>query len=461
MDSCSDSYENIDVTGNDTELQKVILHQHQKINEIADSSKQVKKQADFAIASSEDLLRSLGKSLPERHQPTSVNKKPVVQLHSWQEITAEAKAAIPDEVAITDLLSDREIIGVEQQLIRLRDEFDLQNKLDRLDYGIAGVAGVLAALVDIFLVKMPTTKGFLGGKSTQGGTLSDFFRDHLKNKFTEQEIHELEKNHWVPYDASMSKNLTEYVTGLGPRSHRFHSIGHDPILGFIFGVKDTICGTMTTIDSKGKFVTQTVSGAPIGMSLFEALGRQVGHLKSDIGTLAGLPVPFMPLLGLIQVGAFGEKGRTVGEMARTMYAQGYDFGHFLAMSIPVLIIEVLVRTFYFLKHLHEGHSFMQSIPFNIPGESHKPKLQTMLFMAHTISTAANAGKVTFTKNPLTINFPQWIWFFKNAMHQLKWVTWAKEEERYAHVQKQLVHDWEHINDNFLAEWLVIEEIIVI
>ncbi len=457
MTASGDGYEKIDVTGNDAELQKVIFHQHRKLDELVDSSKQVKQQVDSTISSSEALLRSLGKSLPERRRLIQLDKKPVAQLRSWQEITTEGEAAIPDKVAITDLLSNQEIVSVEQQLMRLRDEFDLQHKLDRLDYGIAGIAGVLASLVDIFLVKMPTTKELLGGSSSQGGTLSDFFKNHLRNKFTGQEIRELEENNWVPYDASTSKNLTEYVTGLGPRSHRFHSIGHDPILGFIFGVKDIICGTMTTIDSKGKFVTQTISGAPVGMSLFDALGRQIGHLKSDIGTPAGLPVPFMSLLGLIQVGSFGEKGRTVGELARTMYAQGYDFGHFLAMSIPVLIIEVIVRTFYFLKRLSEGHGFMQSIPINVPGEPHKPKLQTMLFMAHTIATAANAGKVTFTSNPLAINFPQWIWFFKSAMQQLKWVAWTKEEERFAYVQKKLDCDWENVNDNLLAEWSVFEE----
>lgn len=78
-------------------------------------------------------------------------------------------------------------------------------------------------------------------------------------------------------------------------------------------------------------------------------------------------------------------------------------------------------------------------------------------MAHTIATAANAGKVTFTSNPLAINFPQWIWFFKSAMQQLKWVAWTKEEERFAHVQKKLDCDWEHVNDNLLAEWSTFEE----
>lgn len=78
-----------------------------------------------------------------------------------------------------------------------------------------------------------------------------------------------------------------------------------------------------------------------------------------------------------------------------MYTKGYDFGHFLAMSIPVAIIEVVVRLFYFAKRLHEGYSFLDALPINIPGKSRKPKLQTMLFTAHTIATAANAGKVYF------------------------------------------------------------------
>ena len=100
---------------------------------------------------------------------------------------------------------------------------------------------------------------------------------------------------------------------------------------------------------------------------------------------------------------------------------------------------------------------MQSIPLNLPGKPHQPKLQTMLFIAHTIATAANAGKVTFTKNPLTINFPQWILFFKNTLRQLKWTLWDKEQEQFAYVQGQLDHDWAHINDHLLAEWSTFEE----
>jgi len=38
------------------------------------------------------------------------------------------------------------------------------------------------------------------------------------------------------------------------------------------------------------------------MKLFDAIGRQLGHLKSDIATPAGLPAPFMGLFQKLQFG---------------------------------------------------------------------------------------------------------------------------------------------------------------
>lgn len=35
-------------------------------------------------------------------------------------------------------------------------------------------------------------------------------------------------------------------------------LGHDPILGFIFGVVDILNGTITTIDKQGKIICQVV-----------------------------------------------------------------------------------------------------------------------------------------------------------------------------------------------------------
>ena len=89
------------------------------------------------------------------------------------------------------------------------------------------------------------------------------------------------------------------------------------------------------------------------------------------------------------------------------------------MSIPVMITEVIVRISYAIKRINEGKRIRDSIPFSLNREKH-PKLATMLFIAHSGATAINAGKVYFTKNPMAINYPQWVAFAKYSYKQLKW-----------------------------------------
>lgn len=454
--SKSKKYDSVDVTGRDGEYLKALKHIDNRVHKALAEISEVNKGAEDTIASSNELLASLGYKVaqaPRRHVNTTTAERRKVKMRSWDEILKESQEAIPGEVSITDLLSEEQMAESNRFIAAIRNKYDLEHRLDALDWSIAGIAGVLSALVDIFLVKMPSSAGHLGAKPTKGGVLSDKIRDRLKNMYTPEQIKELEAKFKVPYDPSTSKKLKKAVAGLGPTVHRFHSLGHDPILGFIFGVRDIMQGKFTAIDKFGKVIVQKIPGAPSGIGLFEAIAMQFGHLKSDIGTPAGLPAPFMPLFQLLQFGDIN--GRTIGRLSRTMYARGYDFGHFLAMSIPVMIIEVLVRICYLAKRLYEKHSFMDSIPFDLPGRKRQPKLQTMLFTAHTIATAANAGKVYFMHNPLALNLPQWQWYAKVAFSQLRWVLFTKEAERLELVQKAIDSDWQHINDELLKGWELI------
>ena len=449
----------IELTGHDQDYLKVLKHQKDVSEKALASIKASNCKADDAIASSEALLASIGMSTSgiqtTRSPEDNILPNRQVKMRSWEEILGEANCAITEEVSIVDILSAEDIRKSDAKIESIRRKFDLEHRLDALDWGIAGIAGVISALVDIFLVKMPSSAGHLGSNPTQGGWLSDKIRNGLKGMYTPEQIAELEKKFKVPYDASTSKNLAEKVAGLGPTVHRFHSLGHDPILGFIFGVRDIMTGQFTAVDKFGKIIVQDIPGADKGISFFEAIARQFGHLKSDIGTPAGLPAPFMPLFQTLQFGNIN--GRTIGELSRAMYAKGYDFGHFLAMSIPVLIIEVIVRILYFAKRYHETKSIEKSIPFDLPFKRRQPKLQTMLFTAHTIATAANAGKVYFTQNPLAINLPQWLWYAKVCFSQLRWVLFTKEAERLAVVQEQIDADWQSINDDLNKGWTFVEE----
>lgn len=447
------------LTEHEQHIANVLKYQSQQLHEIDNRLDDSQKSIDSSILESEAILKKYGKKVnqanftkPQRHNSSSS------ELRSWDKIVAEAETKIDSPALITDLLAPDEIQLVEQKIYLLRGEFNEVYKLDKIDWAICGIAGILAALVDIFLIQMPAHPGFLGGKVSDGGPLANWIKEKINNTLSPEEIRQLEKENWVPYDPSTSKGLFSKIEGLGPTTHRYQSLGHDPILGFIFGVKDILHQTFTAIDKNGNLIIQGVDikdSSIIGMNLFEALGRVLGHLQSDIATPSGLPVPLMPLFQFLQFGNIGKSGYTIGEISRIMYRSGYDFRHFLAMSISPLLIEVIVRLGYFAKRMSENNSFLDSIPFDLPMSERKPKLKTMLFSAHLVATAANAGKVTITQNPLMINYSQWIAFFRYLIPQLKWVLVDKENKRFQYLQSRINQDWQDIDRALEETWNIV------
>ena len=120
--------------------------------------------------------------------------------------------------------------------------------------------------------------------------------------------------------------------------------------------------------------------------------------------------------------------------------------HFCTLSIPVMIAEVVTRLGYAIKRIREGHPVKESIPLSTNHEKH-PKLGTMLFIGHSAATAVNAGKVYFTKNPIAINYPQWLAFGKYSYQQLKWALIEKPEARDAFVRGAIN---EHLDEVLLS-----------
>ncbi len=91
-------------------------------------------------------------------------------LRAWDELVEDAKEI---KEGFEALLTDDEIQRARRHIDQIGDSALTANRLDRFDYCIAGVAGVLAALADIFLVRVPKHPGFLGSRPDEGGWLSN------------------------------------------------------------------------------------------------------------------------------------------------------------------------------------------------------------------------------------------------------------------------------------------------
>lgn len=387
------------------------------------------------IAESEALLRSLGyDSELEKNkmdnQPCGERKYMVVP--SWEHLSAEAERAVGTDIDLESLFTDEELRCNEQAIRTLNEEYNVLHRLDKYDIAICAAAGLLGAATDILLVGIPKASP----DGLTAGPLSNYIRKSFDKRFPAEEMEKLanSKVSKVPYDAQDNRNTTEYVEGLSAYYHRLLSLGHDPLLGLIFGVFDIMTGRMTTIDKTGKIVSQ-VMGNYAGRKesdIFAAIAKQILHFKSDITTSMGLPAPLMGLFNLMQFGSIGEEEQTIAEIVEGMYYEGYDFIHFCTLSIPVMIVEVVIRLGYAMKRIKEGCTVKESIPFSLNREKH-PKLATMLFIGHSAAAAVNAGKVYFTQNPMAINYPQWMAFAKHAYGQLRWILIKKPETRDAYV----------------------------
>lgn len=417
---------------------------------------------DRRIQESEDLLRMLGytemPTVSKREEP-----KQVMVIPSWENLCAEAGNVVGTGNALESFFTEAELKANTQEIRMLNAEYNQLHRLDKYDISISVAAGLLGAAIDILLVGIPkkTPEGL------KGGPLSNYIRNWFDKRFSKEEMEKLanSKVSKVPYDAQDNRNTTIHVEELSAYYHRLLSLGHDPLLGLIFGVADILTGRMTTIDKTGKIVSQVMENYADRKEtdIFAAIAKQIIHFKSDITTSMGLPAPLMGLFNLLQFGSVGEEEQTIAEIVQGMYYEGYDFIHFCTLSIPVMIVEVVTRIGYAFKHIKEGHSVKESIPFSMNREKH-PKLATMLFIGHSAATAVNAGKVYFTQNPMAINYPQWLAFAKYSYKQLKWVLIEKPNARDAYVtgrlNEQLAEVLGNVNatfDEISANYIVVFE----
>lgn len=417
-------------TKTEQEINNVLKYQDEKLSAISFPDN---KKIDDRIHESEALLRSLGISLPDRNGiTTTILPHGIAVAPTWEKLCNEAEAVVGNQCVLEDLFTEEELKDNELYIKQLNREYNELHHLDKYDICISAVAGLTGALVDILMVGIPqkTPEGL------KGGVLANYVRDYFDKRFPEEEMQKLanSKVSKVPYDAQDNRNTTQYVEGLSAYYHRLLSLGHDPLLGLVIGVADIMSGSMTTIDKTGKIITQIIPeyADRTEKDLFLAIAKQIIHFKSDITTSMGLPAPLMGLFNLLQFGSIGEAEQTIAEIVQGMYYEGYDFIHFCSLSIPVMIAEVIVRISYALKRIKEGHAVKESIPISVNHEKH-PKLGTMLFVGHSAAVAVNAGKVYFTKNPMAINYPQWIAFGKYSYQQLKWGLIEKPEARKAYV----------------------------
>jgi hypothetical protein len=309
----------------------------------------------------------------------------------------------PEALEWEDLLDAETIRRINQ---RFNSSFVDKICLDSYDLCAAVAAGLIGALADFLVVRIPKSIDYVGNLQ-RGSPLSTFLRDQS-----------------VPHDnwlgryckASFDRVADVPTSGFSPSTHRLQTFAHDPLLGPVVGVIDILRGGMTTVSRDGQVAF--IPGGPAQYNVLSAMTTEVLHLMSDVFTPMGVPAPLWSLGPLADFGALGPDDQTIGELARGMYVDGYDFRHFLTMSTSVAAVGYVLRGYFFLRRRFDeeyGRLIQAESSSGTVDSRNHPRMRSMELVGHLVATAANAGKASvYGGNPLAINYAQWLLFISSS-----------------------------------------------
>lgn len=249
------------------------------------------------------------------------------------------------------------------------------------------------------------------------------------DEFRDKNIENHGKGKWieflyrtVPYDITAGTGAMEDVN-LHGGAHRLYTLGHDPILGWIFGTANILTDVITI--SPGAVVSETVSDNKVAnaiklagmrsyrvirepkmmitpervsmlamfkesydiaredpMNLPAAIFTQGQHLKSDVNTKMGLPVPGMEVFN--------------SDFASKLYSNNYDalcFARDMKIIGKSAVISIIIDTIIGLVH-----GLYYDPQKDGSRDLYEVRTRKILLIANTIGTSSNLIFTYFTGN---------------------------------------------------------------
>lgn len=304
----------------------------------------------------------------------------------------------------------------------------------------------------------------------------------------QQCIQYLEKKFGVNYDASsaawldpedlakLSIEKQEALRSMRPQNHHLLSLAHSPdLIGLFFSILDQFTGK-TSIIASGEFIRVIPKPKKNEIDQFELRGSNViskifcgfinwlGHCLSDLvgsnttrtdpskrGT--GLPMPGFELFQFISLvpGSHEKITQDLANLSVKVFESGYDARFGLALSIPVIISDLLTRLMFSLKRYFYHHlPLNECIPVGtkVGGNVHQPELRRMLLIAHGTLCTWDAGDAALhgvaqgnvLSAALRLNYWSYIRLSQDALAELR-ARWRQNHIDIDAITKCTQEEW--------------------
>ncbi len=339
-------------TDDELDLLKVLKMQEQQLHDLEKEERESAERIASVTDAMKELAARKGIDMPEpssESDGTEEEKISTADIPDWESLVSMANEQVDYQPFIEDFLSQEEINYSLEEIEQIKKEFRKKTKLNKVDACFIVVATALQTLRWVIINKI---MGDIGEKIDSDSRLQHNDKaieeksKERKTGFRDKHYKESGDNHpsdkgykdWlhiifdtVPYDAH--KGAAVFDENMEGRYHRYRTLGHDPILGWIFGTANIITDTITLSNWKSYRIARvTPSGSKFlhfsepttlptifyesydsiredHLRLPAAIFTQFVHLESDAFTKQGLPVPILE--------AFSEK--LAGKLYRSQY----------------------------------------------------------------------------------------------------------------------------------------------
>lgn len=230
----------------------------------------------------------------------------------------------------------------------------------------------------------------------------------------------------VPYDAvagTKSFDVSGTGGGLSAHSHRYRTLGHDPILGFVFGTANILSSTLTNWQFRTFFVnpSNVVFANASTVEMFakvservirepKALGaaviKQGLHIVSDVYTTSGVPIPIIQTLS--------------PQMAQVLGQYGLDTGGLLKATASMKIAALIDSLIAAVHGLYFDETVCSLRQFEV-------RTRKILTISNSIATSSNVVATTLSGHIQNLDLGGLIYTFHRFLKDIDFITEVKKE----------------------------------
>ena len=425
----------------------------------------LRRQADASIKSSQVLLRSLGKSKEiealskcnqQQHETAHLKCRP--QIESWDKIVCQAQGHCPEPVSLEDIMSAGEIKEAFHERKSIEREFSKQTGLiNKTDLSFLAIATALQTTKALLFPYVAGKVGY-GNSFDPHNRLShndksiehrhqeanDSFRDKKLNQGTKP-------GYWVnllyqtpPYD--ITRGAPDASLNLHGGLHRMYTLGHDPILGWLFGTMNILTDTITT----NRFQSRLVQRNPLQilpgdipltrifqksysmiqedrLNLPAAIFSQAQHLKSDVYTKAGLPVPILATIN--------------EQFASKLYQEHYDT---LCLSRDMKIVGISFTVSAIIDMiLGLTHGLFREK--TIKKDLYEVRTRKILLISNSIASGSTIINASLTSNPRNLDIGNLLNTLSHLFLDFRFISHIRQEYIEGRIQEKLRDEFEEID----------------